>query len=633
MLSLMRKHAGSWMIKIILFAIVVVFVFWGVGSMRSRRATKVADVNGDIITQDAYRQAYYRLVDNYRRIYGEQYNDAMAKMLHPDETALEQLINKVLIEQEADRLGIEVSKAAVADAIRSIAAFQNNGTFDFQRYNLLLAQNNLTPEQFENSRRDEIILERLRAAVLSGVMVTEDEARTWYDWSKAQVDLTYILFPADQYKDIEPAEDEIQSYFKEHGDSYRTEPRIKVRYLYFNPEIFKTRVKVDDEQISEYYNSHTEEFRSDKRVKAQHILVKVAEDADEKTVEAKKAEARKIYEKAAAGNDFAALAKKYSEGPSKDQGGELGWFTRDKMVTSFADKAFAMKAGEISEPVRTRFGWHIIKVEQIEEASTKSRDEAAEGIRRKLVDEKAGELAYSEAETVYDSVYDGDDLGAAGKANDVPVATTDFFTAKTGPKEKGIGQRQKFAQISFGLEKMAISQIQDLGNGYYIMQMIERVESVIPPMDQVAARVKADVIKVRQDQQAKTDAEAFVKKVATGESFTQAAAAFHLEPMDTGFFSRTGTIPQIGYEPQIQQDAFELTMEKPLLEKAVKGRRGWYALQLKTRQAPDETAFAKERVSVIKRLTEQKKQAAFDGWLQDLKTKSKIEINKELTRL
>lgn len=633
MLSLMRKHAGSWMIKIILFAIVVVFVFWGVGSMRSRKATQVADVNGDIITQAAYRQAYYRLVDNYRRIYGDQYNDALLKMLHPDETALDQLINSALMNQEAERLGIEVSKEAVAASIRSIPAFQNNGTFDYRRYSLLLAQNNLTPEQFESSRRDEIILDRMRAVVLSGVTVTEDEARTWYNWSNAQVDLTYALFRADRYKDIQLAEDEVQSYFKEHEDAYRTEPRIKVVYLHFNPDAYKSEVKIDDEQVAEYYNSHLAEFKTEKRVKARHILIKVAEDADEKTVDAKKAEAQKIYEMAAAGQDFAALAKKYSEGPSKDQGGELGWFTHDKMVASFADKAFAMKAGEISEPVRTRFGWHIIKVEQIEDASTKTLETAGVEIRHKLVAEKAKELAYDAAEKVYDSVFDGDDLAAAGKAHQVPVATTDFFTAKIGPKGKGISQPQKFAQISFGLEKMAISQIQDLGNGFYIMQMIDRIESAVPPLDQVAARVKADVIKARQIQQAKTDAEAFLKKVQGGESFSQTSSAFDIKPMETGFFSRNGSIPQIGYEPQILQDAFELTMAKPLLERAVQGRQGWYVLQLKARQEPDEAAFTKDKASVIKRLTEQKKQAAFESWLQDLRAKSKIEINKELTRL
>jgi peptidyl-prolyl cis-trans isomerase D len=389
MLNLMRKHAGSLIIKIILFAIVVVFVLWGVGSVRSRKATQVAEINGEIITQQAYQQAYYRLVENYRRIYGDQYNDDLVKMLRPNEMALDQLINQVLMMQEADRLNIQIGEQELAEAIRAIPAFQNNGAFDYQRYNLLLSQNNLTPDQFEKERAEEIIAEKLRAVVLNGVTVTEDEARQWYDWFNAQVNLEYVLFAPTSYTDIQPAQDEVQAYFKEHADTYRSEPRIKVTYLHFHPDSYKSEVSIAAEQIAEYYSSHPNEFKTDKRVKARHILIKVDEGADEKTVEAKKAEAMKIYDMATAGQDFAELARKFSEGPSKDQGGELGWFTRDKMVEPFADKAFSMKSGEFSEPVRTRFGWHIINVEQTEEASSTSLESASEGIRLKLADDRA----------------------------------------------------------------------------------------------------------------------------------------------------------------------------------------------------------------------------------------------------
>ena len=633
MLNLMRKHAGSWMIKIVLFAIVVVFVFWGVGSMRSRKATQVADINGVIITQQDFRQAYYRLVDNYRRIYGEQYNDALLKMLRPNEMALNQLINKILMMQEAQKLKIEVSDRELAEAIRAIPAFQNGGVFDYQRYNLLLAQNNLTAEQFEKERADEIVLNKLRAVVLGGVTVTESEARQWYQWSNAQVNLDYAFFSPAQYTDVQPTQEEVQAYFKDHAENYRTEPRIKVTYLYFDPDAYKTDVKVGTEQIAEYYDSHIDEFKTPKRVKARHILIKVDEGADEKTVEAKKAEAMKIYKMAEAGQDFAALAKKYSEGPSRDQGGELGWFTRDKMVKPFADKAFEMKSGEISEPIRTRFGWHIIKVEQVEDASTTPLEAASESIRRKLVEEKAKALALEKAESVYDSVFDGDDLAAAGEAHNVPVAETGYFTAKDGPQKKGIGQPQKFASTAFGLEKMAISQIQDLGNGYYILQMTDRKESEVPPLEKVTDRVKADLVKSMQDQRAKADAEAFKKKVEEGATFAAAAAGTNAELDETGLFSRSGAIPKIGYEPQIQQDAFKLTREKPLLPDAAQGRQGWYVLRLKDRQAPEDAGFAKEKVDIVKRLTEQEKQAVFQSWLEDLRSRAKIEINEELTKI
>jgi peptidyl-prolyl cis-trans isomerase D len=633
MLHLMRKHAGSWMIKIILFAIVVVFVFWGVGSMRSRKANRVADVNGETITHDAYRKAYIQLLETYRRSYGDQYSDDLLKMLRPEEKVMNQLVNRVVMMQEAARLEIDVSQEELAAAIQRIPAFQDNGVFDYRRYNLLLDQNNLTPEQFESNQKDRIIMDKLQAVLLSGVMVTEEEARQWYAWSNARINLSYVLFSPDRYKDIQPSQDEIQTYYQEHKETYRTQPRIKVRYIFFNPENYKDQTKITDERVTQYYQEHPGEFSTEKRVKASHILIKVDEGADEKTVEAKKTEAEDVYKMAASGKDFAALAKKFSQGPSKENGGELGWFTRSRMVAPFAEKAFSMKAGEISEPVRTRFGWHVIKVEQIQEASTTPLKAASAGIRQKLIDEKARELASNKAEEVYDSIYDGDDLGAAGKAHQVPVSITNFFTAAKGPAEKQIGRPDQFARIAFGLEEMAISEIQDLGNGYYLLQVTDRQEAVVPPLEQVADRVREDLIKSRQDQRAQADAQDFLKTVLEGKSFADAGSDFKLKIMETGLFERSGAIPQIGYEPQIQQKAFDLTMEKPLMEEAVKGLQGWFVLRLKERQAPDGAGFEKDRESILKRLTEQKKQAAFGSWLDDLKSRSKIKIFRDRIKM
>ena len=180
---------------------------------------------------------------------------------------------------------------------------------------------------------------------------------------------------------------------------------------------------------------------------------------------------------------------------------------------------------------------------------------------------------------------------------------------------------------------MAISEIQDLGGGYYLLQVTDRQESIVPPLEQVAAKVKEDLIKTRQDQMAQADAQDFLKSAKEGKSFADIIQDLKLEPKETGFFARSGVIPQIGYEPQIQQKAFELTVEKPLMENAVKGRQGWFVLRLKERQAPDDAGFDKDRSSIMKRLTEQKKQAAFGDWLVDLKSRSKIEIFRDVTKM
>ncbi|MGD9367107.1 MAG: SurA N-terminal domain-containing protein [Desulfobacteraceae bacterium] len=629
MLNLMRKHAGSWMIKVVLFAIVVVFVFWGVGSMRSQKATQVADVNGEIITVDVYRQAYYQLMDKYRQIYGSQLNDALLEMLKPNEMALNQLIDRILLMQEARRLDIEVGKEELAQAIASIPAFQNNGVFDYQRYNQILARNNLSPERFEMERSEEMVLNKLRAVVFSGVSVSEDEAKAWYNWSKAKVRIEYMLFSPDRYQDVQPTDEQVQAFFNDHKDNYRTEPKVKARYVRFSPDAYKAEIKISDEHIAEYYNSHPQEFKTQKRVKARHILLKLDEKEDAEAVDRRKTEAMKIYAMAKAGKDFSELAKQYSEGPSKAQGGDLGWFTRDGMVKPFADKAFAMAVNEICEPVRTSFGWHIIKVEQIEEAATRSLEEATEGIRAKLTDEKAKALALEKAEALYDSVFDGDDLAEAGKAHNVPVDETKLFTAK-GPGEKGIVQAQKFANIAFGLETMAISEVQDFSNGYYILQVTQKAQAQIPDFDQVADRVVADARKDQQKQRAKADAEALLAEAKAGGTFTELGAQKGIQPKVSDFFARNAPIPQIGYEQQINHAAFLLTTEKPLAQEVLQGGKGWYVIRLQERQAPAEEGFGKEKESIAKRLTEQKRQTTYQNWLAELRSRSEIDVNEKL---
>jgi peptidyl-prolyl cis-trans isomerase D len=629
MLSLMRKNAGSWLIKIVLFAIVIVFVFWGVGSMRSRNKTEVAEVNGEVIPVEVYRQAYYRMMDDLRRAYGGQVDDKFLKMMNPGQMALDRLVERILLSQEAGRLKIEVGSDELAQAIYSMPVFQVNGAFSKRRYLQVLAQNNLSDQRFRMDRKDAMLLNKLRAIVLVGVVASEDDAKAWYDWKNTRVSIEYALFNPERYGDLQPTDAQVRSYFDDHKDNYRTEPRIKATYIYFDPETMKSEVKISEEEIAAYYQEHKAEFQKEKRVKARHILFKVDKGADADLVDARKAEAMKVYEMAKAGKDFAGLARKYSEGPSKDNGGELGWFTRSQMVEPFADKAFSMAAGEISEPVRTEFGWHVIKVEQIEPATTQSLEQAAASIRNKLTSEKAKELAHKKADALYDSVFDGDDLLAAAKSQQAPVRQTDYFTAQ-GPMEKEIADKRKFAKIAFGLDKMAISEVQEFGDGYLILQVTDLKPAVVPEFEQVAERVKADTVKDQQKQKAKADAEAFLAELKKGGAFAQVGAQFHVEPKETPLFGRNGAIPTIGNEQQISQTAFELTKDKPLAENAVQGHKGWYAIRLKERQAPEEKGFAKERKMILKQLTEQKQKAAYQAWMADLRSRSKITVNQSL---
>jgi peptidyl-prolyl cis-trans isomerase D len=632
MLNIMRKHAGSWMIKVILFAIVVVFVFWGVGSFRSRQQTQVADVNGEIVNLETYRKAYYQLLDNYRKVYGDQLNDDLLKMLRPGEQALNQLITRILMLQESDRLKIEVGAQELTETIQAIPAFQNNGVFDYQRYQQILSHNRMTTEQFEAMQKQDLRIEKLRLLIMSGVNISDEEALQWYQWNHAQVNLDYVVFEPQRYDDINPTQEAIDKYFKENETKYQTDPQVQVRYLHFDPNGYKEGVQITDDAIAEYYQSHTSEFETEKTVEARHILFKVDEGSDSAAVQEKRAKAISVSKMAKAGKEFAELAKQYSEGPTRDKGGFLGAFKRNAMVKPFADAAFSMKAGDISDPVQTRFGWHVIKVEKINEAVTQNLEDATSNIRKKLIEEQARLKALEAAETVYDTVFDGDDLTGAGKTHQVPVRVTEYFTAK-GLKDNNIRNPQQFAQTAFGLEKMAISEIQNWDDGYYLLQVADRTESIIPELDAVSDQVRNDVIKALQDDRAKADAEALLEDINKGSSLIEASQRLNGQTSETGFFKRTGAIPKIGYEPRISEMAFELSMNQPLAKQVIQGKPGWYVIQLKERKLPPDEAFIKEKAATRNRLAEQRKQAVFQRWVADLKSRSTIDINQELVQV
>lgn len=626
MLRLMRDYASSWMIKVILGAIVIVFVFWGVGSFRAQKGGRVAIVNGDSITMEEYKKEYNNLVEQLRERFGNRLDDEMIQMLQVENQALNRLIDQKLLLQEAVKLNFRVSDDELAAAIREIKAFQTSGVFDKRIYRSILNRYGLTPEQFEVNQKGFMLTEKLRSFLLGNIKVSDGEAMEWFKWGNASVNIDYILFEPGRYKDIAPSAEEIKTFFVDHEESYKTESMIKVRFLCFDPDSYRAKAIISDKMIQDYYEAHQEEFKTDKTVEARHILIKVDKDAGLGAVEKAKNKALDILQMAKEDKDFAELAGQYSECPSKEQGGHIGVFRKEAMVKPFADKAFSMKAGEISRPVRTRFGWHIIKVEKINEGSIVSIDEAKKGIRKKLIDEEAKILAYEEAESVFDTIFEGDDLIKASNERNLKLQTTDFFTIK-GP-DKGIKNRKKFASAAFNLSAMEISDIQDLGDGYYILQVIEKNPGEIPELKDVEEKVMAALIKEKQDEKASTDANEFLSGLKKGKLMSAQRAKYGLQLSSTGFFKRNESVPDIGLERGIIEAAFKLSNKIKLPEKVIKGRKGYYVISFKERKEAAPEGFVKEKANIKEGLLRQKRIKTFDEWLTQIRNKSKISIEK-----
>jgi peptidyl-prolyl cis-trans isomerase D len=621
----MRDYATSWLIKIILGAIVVVFVFWGVGSFRDRKSNVIASVNGEAISLEEYRSTYNNLLEQMRQRFGNNLNEEVLKMLQLDQQALDQLIEQRLLLQEVARLNFRVTDEEVVRTIQNISSFQTNGVFDSRLYTTVLNYNRLTPEGFEAAQKQRLLIEKLRTYLFSNFQVSEKEAREYYNWKNVTMSIDYVLFDPETYQEIELTEEDLAAYFNDHKESYKTDPLLKVNYLRFDPQGYKAEIQLSAEDIETYYFDNKEKYATPKTVSARHILFKVDDGAPEDVVNAVKAKAEGVLDLVQKGEDFATMAKQYSEGPSKENGGQLGAFKKEDMVAPFSEKAFSMKQGEVSEPVRTQFGWHLIKVEKINEASVQSLEDATETIQKTLTADQAKTLAYDKAEAFYETTLEGDLLAEVGKEMGLDVKTTGLFS-RVGP-EKEVNNPKAFADAAFALSVNQISEIQDFDDGFYILQVIESIPGKIPELATVKEAVTGDLKKEKQAAMAEEKARELLAALKSGPTAEEAESDSGIVFKTTDYFKRNDQIKDIGWENEIAQMAFTLSSTQPLGEDVIRGKNGFYVIRLKDRRLPDSQGFDKEKKQLQEVLSQQKELKAFKLWLSEARGKSEITIH------
>jgi peptidyl-prolyl cis-trans isomerase D len=625
MLDLMRKKAGTWVVKFILGAIIIVFTFWGVGSWTAQKGNRVATVDGEPVLVETYRQAYTRLMDQLRQQFGNNLSEDLLKMLNVDQQALDQVIDQKLLLNEARRLDFNVSNQELVASIASYPGFQVDGAFNRRRYEVILGNNRMTPESFEAMQERSILVDKVRRFVTGNAKVSDLEIREWYNWRNSSVNVEFALFSPAKYKAEGLDDKQAQAFFNENKENYKTDPMAKAEYVFFDPASYTQDVIVTQEDILEYYDSHTSEFNVPKTVQARHVLIKAGQDASADEIEKARVRAVKVVRLARGGEDFARLAGQYSEGPSSQNGGDLGFFKKDDMVKPFSDKAFSMQAGDISDPVRTRFGWHVIKVENIKAPSIKTPDQVDEQIRKRLIDSSTKTFAYNLADSIYEASYEENSFTKSAGSKGLAVVTTDFFD-RTGP-QKGVVNGTVFAEAAFKLAENEISDIVDAGNGFYLIKIIKKKPASIPDMASVRDQVYKDWGRREKEKMAMNAAGAFLEFMREkADDWVPTAEKAAAETGETGYFKKTEAIPQIGRSNQIARIAFELSKEKPLPDAPVKGEKGIYVVRFKGRKLPDNAGFDKEKNAIKTSLLGQKQRDIFSALVSTLRSNSEIVI-------
>jgi peptidyl-prolyl cis-trans isomerase D len=625
----MRKHATSWLIKVALFAIVIVFIFWGGYSYTEKKASRVAVVNGSYIGIREYQSMYNNLLDQMRRQFGGQFSSELAETLNLKGQALDRLINRRLMLAEAGMLKFEVSREELQDAIVSYPAFQTNGRFDPLRYQQALRYSRLTPQEFEASQREDLLINKVEQFITRGTKVLESEMLSFFHHTRDRVNLAYVqLDPNDFKNQVKVDEEAVRDYFDKHRENYRVADKRNVLYVRFVPRDYLAEVEVTDQEIEEFYELHQDDYREPKKVHARHILFPISEKAKTAEIQEILDRANKVLDLARKGDNFAELARKYSEDSTASKGGDLGYFKSDDMVKPFADSAFSLKKGEISDLVRTRFGIHIIKVEDIKEESVQPLAQVKAAVLKSLQEERGREIALQRAESFIDQSRALDDLQKAAAEASLEVKESGLFAAEEPIPQ--LGRHPEINEIIFSLRSREVSPVLRVGDDQVVAQLVEIQDSRLEEFAEAQEKVQEDWITEQSKVLARKQAQEWLETARQEQNLAEVARRNKLKLNKTGLFNTISPARPFGNQRDLVITAFSLTPEQPVPSEVYEVDGTFIILQLEDSQPASENGFQKEKDSLAKQLLQVKKEQTFSRWINGRRQQADIRMLQEL---
>lgn len=624
MLDLLRRKAQSPYLQATVLVIIVVFVFWGVGGNTTGARNAVATVNGEPITLQEFDEAYQRTLDNYRNQFGGNLPKGFAEALNLKKQVVQELIQKILLLQGGKDMGIYVSDREIQNAIKEMTVFQNNGVFDVARYKEVLKGSRLTPTKFEAGLQTDLLLTKVGSNLAAFARVTPQELEERFRFDHGELRIDYAVFKSDAYiGKVKATAEGIAEYFEKNKEQYKTAPQVKISYLSFLIQDEMGKVTIPEGEIEQYYTSHQDEFGQPEKRRARHILL--ATTAQNK--ETQRAEMEKILTRAKTGEDFAALARQFSEDGSAAQGGDLGFFARGEMVPQFEEAAFRLQKGDVSDIIETQFGYHILKLEDIQPANITPLTAVKGAIEQKLKNQAAQNSAFEKVNEAYEKIIFAGSLAKYAENFNVPLAAADFFPQAAPPA--ALAGNAAVVDTAFSLKKGELSSIIDSPEGYTVLFVEDRREPALPALADVKQQVEKDYVAAEAKNLAQKDAEETLAALREGKGveFTKILAEKGAPSHVSDYFSRTsqtaGDLP-----PEVMQSAFTLSEASPYPEKIISADNAFYLCRFKDKkEVSDENGQARKIYEA--RLAMEKQKELMDGWIAHLMKQGKVTMNEK----
>lgn len=631
MLDRMRQHRNwlKWSLAIVVATFILLYIPsflrpMGVGAAPS---DVIATVNGREVSVSSYQRAYQMQMDSLRSAYGDKFDEQMIKQLGISQRIVMQLVDEEAVLAEADRLGITVSDAELHERIIRMPGFQENGHFvGFSRYQQILQYQRppLRPSDFEAQYRNELVAEKLQAAVTGWINVSDAEVNQEYRQRNEKVKLELAVFTANQFRNgLQPTDAELQAQFAAHPDTYRIPEKRRVRYLSIDAQTLRGKMTVTPDEIEARYKQNIQQYSTPEQIRASHILFKT-EGKDEAAV---RKVAEEVLKKAKSGADFAALARQYSDDDSnKKQGGDLDYFSKGTMVKEFDDVAWAMQPGQISDLVKSPFGLHIIKLVDKRPANTKTLAEVRPQIEDQIRMEKAQAEAQTTADAIAKDISTPADLDKVAKAHSLTVGDSGLF-ARDEPLA-GIGFAPNVAAEAFTMQVDKVSGELRTNTGFAFIALAEIKPPATPKLDEVKDKVKEDVIRQKAVEIARAKAATMAQTAKS--NFAAAAKSAGVEVKTTDFVTRGTALPEVGVSPAVDNAVFALktgdTSAPIATDNAV------VVAHVKERQDPSSANEAADKENLRAQLLEQKRGEFFASYMSKAKQKLKIGYNESAIR-
>jgi len=624
-MDILRQSAQSWGIKIAFGIIIAVFIFaFGAGGFNGNTDPVIAYVNDQPVPTQEFMQVYRETAEAMRaqnpNMDSEQFQSPEFK-----KAVFDQMVSQKLLDAAARKLGISVSNNELSYSIRQIPGFNDdNGKFDMDRYQAFLQSRHMSAATFEDDIRNSALIRKLQEYITLPVKPSEAEARKLFDTAseKVQIDYYYIS-GADFIKNTKISEKEIEDFYKANPDKFTIPARSVIKYLSFTPEALAINETVSPEEIKAYYDANKNDFQQESEVNARHILIAVDKDASEKDVAAAEKKIKKILAKAKSGQDFAKLAKKYSEGPSSTKGGELGWFSRGSMVKPFEEAAFALKKGEISEPVRTRFGWHLIKVEDVHEAGQKELDQVKDDISNIIAEEKAADSITDKLDHAIDMLASGMKLDKISE--DLGIAVQESQKATVKNLAQAFGMTESAAQTIISLASGTSTDMPVAVDGGYIL--VEKEKDIPPslsPLKDQKQDIESFLSQQRAMQAAKAKAMAIMSQLTNEKTVAGTLKSIKKDLKTSEPFGRNGFVPNLGMNPKLAQAAF-VAKKDQWLSDVFELPGGFIVARLDERIPPKDDAWKAQKDRFIDAIYQQRGNEVFNAFLTSLRSKAQIE--------